>query len=515
MELTADYVIVGSGIAALRAAIELAAEAETVLLTKAASTEGSTAYAQGGIAAAVAAADSPERHAADTMAAGDGLCDADAVRMLTEHAPAHVGELIAWGAGFDREADGTLSLAREGAHSVRRVLHARDATGRELSRVLWRRVSERGGPRVIERAHVTDAVVVDGECHGVRFFDGEGRSSVATASATLLATGGAGQIFRETTNPDVATGDGIAIAYRAGARIADIEFVQFHPTALAHGTGRRFLLSEALRGEGAHLVNEAGEAFLSSSGGDLASRDRVARGIAKEIERTGACVYLTFDGRDPEFVHRRFPLISDACRRAGFDLARDRVPVVPAAHYIMGGVQTDLDGQTSIPGLLAAGEVACTGAHGANRLASNSLLEGLVFGAAAARAMRRRRRRYPPLSVGDLRAKQTTAPAPADLGFCEQDVRELLWQRCGLFRDRQGLLLAGHQCHVWRQALDGTGRNVVTARLESIVTLGELVARAALRREESRGAHCRSDFPERNDIDWSRHATLSIDEDTT
>src|SRR5687767_2432770 len=386
--VSSDFLVIGSGIAGLRAAIALAEAGEVVVLTKAEPAESNTGYAQGGIAAAIGADDSPDLHARDTLAAGDGLCDEDAVRLLVSDGPRYVRELIEWGAAFDREADGRPSLGREGAHSVRRVLHARDATGRELARVLWLRVAAHPRVRVFKDALATDLIVRDGVCRGAVFLEGA-VSRAAEARATLLATGGAGQVFRETTNPSIATGDGIAMAFEAGARGADLEFVQFHPTVLNVEGAPRFLLSEALRGEGAWLVNEAGERFVQryEPAGDLASRDLVARAIVREAERTGSPIYLHLAHLDPDYVHARFPTIAQACHVAGLDLAADRIPVSPAAHYVMGGVETDLDGRTSLPGLLAAGEVACTGVHGANRLASNSLLEGLVFGARAAAAM--------------------------------------------------------------------------------------------------------------------------------
>jgi len=506
-----DFLIIGSGIAALRAAIELGDDGQILVLTKGGAEQGSTAYAQGGIAAAVGDADTAALHAEDTMAAGDGLCRVDAVRVLCERGPRYVRELIGWGARFERGPDGAIALAREGAHAVRRVLHSHDATGRELCRVLWGRVKGYPRIRVLEHAMAVDVIVEDNRCVGARFVDSSERQQVVRASATLLATGGAGQVYKETTNPPVATGDGVAIAYRAGARVADMEFVQFHPTALNIEGFPRFLLSEALRGEGAALVNDAGEHFMArvDPDGDLAPRDRVARGIAREVLRTEGRVYLTLETLDPAFVYERFPIISEACRQAGLDLARDRIPVGPAAHYIMGGVDVDLNGLTSIPGLFAAGEVACSGVHGANRLASNSLLEGLVFGAAAGESMRRwaTSEGRPVMSSSPRASGRTSeprAPAPS-----ESTVRDLMWRDVGLFRDGASLTRALETLDEWAVALDGAAYDSASARLASIVTVGRLIARAALRREESRGAHFRTDFPERNDVDWTRHVTES------
>ena len=510
-DLECDFLIIGSGIAALRAAIELADDGQILMLTKGGAEQGSTAYAQGGIAAAIGDADSPELHAADTTAAGDGLCRAAAVRALTERGPHYVRELIDWGARFERDTGGVIALAREGAHTVRRVLHSHDATGRELCRVLWQRIAGFPQIRVFEHALAVDVLVDDGCCLGAWFVDASGRRRSATAAATLLATGGAGQLFRETTNPPVATGDGVAIAYRAGARVVDMEFVQFHPTALDIEGAPRFLLSEALRGEGAALVNDVGKRFMEQidPDGDLAPRDRVSRAIVREISRTGGRVYLTLETLEPSFVRKRFPTINEACRRAGLDLARDRIPVGPAAHYIMGGVDVDLRGHTSVPGLFAAGEVACSGVHGANRLASNSLLEGLVFGAAAGESMRRRAAQYgrpaaSPSSPSRAVASSTPPPSPS-----EGVVRELMWRDVGLFRDGAGLTSALATLEEWSETLARHAVDATAARFASMVTVGRLIARAALRREESRGGHYRTDFPERDDIDWTRHVTES------
>jgi len=514
VELRADFVIIGSGIAALRAAAELSGAGDTLILTKAGPREGNTGYAQGGIAAAVGPGDSPELHAADTLAAGDGLCDERAVRVLVEHGPRYVRELMAWGARFDRDPDGRPALAIEGAHSARRVLHAHDATGREIGRVLWERASALPGVRTHDHARAIDLVLdgAEGRSLGVRFMTDDGAVGVALAGSVLLATGGAGQVYRETTNPPVATGDGVAMAYRAGAAVTDLEFVQFHPTALDVAGQPRFLLSEALRGEGARLVNTAGEHFMEryDPAGDLASRDRVSRGMAREAARTGQPIFLSLEALDPDYVHERFPLISDACRRAGLDLARDRIPVGPAAHYVMGGVETDLDGRTSVPGLFAAGEVACTGAHGANRLASNSLLEGLVFGARAGIAMRSEGARGARSARGTGSAEGPRNAQEGRTGTVQSsEIRSLMWRDVGLFRDRAGLERAlGVLDSAWStlnarlrdgEPLDGSGWETA-----SILTVGRLIARAALRREESRGGHYRSDFPERDDIHWTR-----------
>jgi L-aspartate oxidase len=512
------FVIVGGGVAGLRAAVELAGAGRVLVLTKGAPAESNTGYAQGGIAAAVGDDDSPALHAADTLRAGDGLCDDEAVRVCVEEGPAYVRELVDWGARFDRDPDGSLSLGREAAHSVRRVLHAADATGREIGRVLWERVRALGSVQTIDHALVTDVLVAGDSAArhaiGVRYFDPDGDAHEVRARATLLATGGAGQVFRETTNPPVATGDGIALAYDAGARVADLEFVQFHPTALNRTGAPRFLISEALRGEGARLVNDRGETFMTRyhPDGDLAPRDVVARGIAREAEQTGGPVSLTLAHLDREFVKRRFPTIWEMCARHGLDLARDPIPVGPAAHYMMGGVDTDVCGRTSIPALYAAGEVACTGLHGANRLASNSLLEGLVFGARAARAMKQAPQAAllkPDRVMADgswlmvAEERDRDARPTGHQPLAVSSVQDLMWRCAGLFRDRDGLSRAA-------AALDAAAAasypaTADGARRRNLTTVARLVAHAALRREESRGGHVRADFPKRDDLHWRIH----------
>ena len=513
MDVRGDFIIVGSGIAGLRAAVELAPAGDIIIITKADPSESNTEYAQGGIAAAIGRDDSPALHARDTMTAGDGLCDERAVQVLCDEGPRYTRELLEWGARFNRDADGEPALATEGAHSVRRVLHAADATGREIGRILWDRITGATRIRVVKNTLAVSAIVEDGRCLGVRFIDAGGEPGRAFGRATLLATGGAGQAYAETTNPEVATGDGVALAYRAGARIADMEFVQFHPTVLDVENAPRFLLSEALRGEGARLVNASGEPFMGRyhPSADLAPRDIVSRSIVLESQRTGAAVFLSLRHLDADEVHRRFPMIAATCLKAGFDLARDLLPVGPAAHYVMGGVETDLDGRTSVPALFAAGEVACTRVHGANRLASNSLLEGLVFGARAGRAM------VGPMRDADLPPpvfRHTAMPAPncATQELSEVDIRDLMWKSAGLFRQRSSLHDALSVLHEQHAALDD--RLAARAPLDhhgwrraSLVTVASLIARAALRREESRGGHFRTDFPARDDLKWRIHVS--------
>jgi L-aspartate oxidase len=509
--LSPDFVVIGSGIAGLRAAIALAPVGRVLILTKAEPTESNTGHAQGGIAVALGEDDSPELHAADTIKAGDGLCDEAAVRVLVEQGPPYVTELVDWGTRFDRDADGRLGRGREAAHTVRRVLHAGDATGREIARVLWTRVSALPSVETSNHALVTELLVEHDRCVGVRFYDQLGFPRDARARATLLATGGAGQVFRHTTNPRVATGDGVALGFHAGARVADLEFVQFHPTALNVPGAPRFLISEALRGDGGRLLNGRGQAFMTRyhPDGDLAPRDVVARSIVREMDMTGGSVFLSLSHLDADYVSRRFPTIADMCRQVGLDLARDPIPVSPAAHYVMGGVDTDQWGRTSLPGLLAAGEVACTGVHGANRLASNSLLEGLVFGARAALAMQQPPAAAP-LGKDRREAPRTLPPSVARSPLTTTEVRDLMWKSVGLFRTREGMedavakLDASYAAH--RDALANARADDGDAWKQfNLVTVARLIARAALRRLESRGAHYRADFPEHDDIHWKAH----------
>jgi L-aspartate oxidase len=526
-----DYIIVGSGIAGLRAAIALAPVGRVLILTKADPSESNTGYAQGGIAAALGPDDSPDRHAADTLKAGDGLCDEQAVRVLVEEGPRYVRELIAWGANFDRDDDGELAFGLEAAHSVRRILHAGDATGRSIGRALWAQVRPLASVSTINHAFVTDLCVVDGQVAGVWFFDQTGARRLGAASAVLLATGGAGQVFSETTNPAVATGDGIALAFNAGARVADLEFVQFHPTALKKAGAPRFLISEALRGEGARLINVHGDTFMTKyhPDGDLAPRDVVARGIAREAKATDGPVYLTLAHLNADRVRRRFPTIATMCQQAGIDIAVDPIPVGPAAHYLMGGVETDVWGRTSLPGLFAAGETACTGVHGANRLASNSLLEGLVFGARAAEAMQQ------PAAANTLRtdrgwiaaadlvrspepsANRAESPGPESLQDAE-GIRALMWRAAGLFRTRQGLTDAADHLRCseaeTKPVMNRSTSNASAWKRFNLLIVARLIARAALRRRESRGGHFREDFPARDDLHWRVHLVDKIEDAT-
>jgi L-aspartate oxidase len=505
--LVTDYLVVGAGVAGLRAAIELASSGEVLILAKDSLQESSSEYAQGGIAAALSDDDEVSLHEEDTIAAGDGLCNREAVRVLVQEGPAAIEELIAWGAEFDREGS-KLLFAREGAHSRRRVLHAHgDSTGREISRTLGRKAASLQGVQFRSFSVITDLLMEDGEvCGAVALDEIAGRVSAIYARAVLLATGGLGRVFSETTNPDVATGDGVAMAFRAGAAVSDIEFIQFHPTALRLPGAPAFLLSEALRGEGAILRNEHGYRFMPDYHpmAELAPRDVVARAILSEVRETNTHhVLLDLTHLPAGFVPRRFPRIYETCLRHGVDLCRQPAPVLPAAHYAMGGVRTDLHGRTSLAGLYAAGEVACTGVHGANRLASNSLLEGMVFGARAGRAMSERR------SV--RRRTAVCLPAPDYPEIDDYHLRRLATETCGLTRDAAGLRSAiENLCAVRRRAMEKPVRRLL--ELRSLHTVLLLIARCALAREESRGGHYRSDFPEKRP-EFQKHSFIQKDLD--
>jgi L-aspartate oxidase len=501
--MTTDFLVVGAGVAGLRAAIELSSAGQVLVVAKDSLRESSSEYAQGGIAVALSDDDEVELHEQDTLAAGDGLCDGAAVRTLVEEGPDAIQQLIQWGAEFDREGL-RLSFGREGAHSRNRILHAHgDSTGREISRTLYKKASSLKNIRFSSFSAVTDLIVKDGAVAGAVACDASTRHSVLIhARATLLATGGLGRVFRETTNPDVATGDGVAVAWRAGAEISDIEFVQFHPTALHIEGAPRFLLSEALRGEGARLRNAKGERFMERYHElkELAPRDVVSRAIVSEMRKTGAAhVFLDLTHLDAAFVRQRFPRIYETCLRYGVDIAKEPVPAHPAAHYAMGGVRTDLEGRTSLPRLYAAGEAASTGVHGANRLASNSLLEGVVFGARAGARMREEAA-WPLVETG-------ARHEPLFPSIAESALRTLAWEKCGIVRCGVALREACERLEEGAPvSRPNAGRELYEVRNMHAVAL--LIARCALAREESRGGHYRTDHPEKR-AEFQKHSVVS------
>ena len=492
------FLVVGSGVAGLHTAWRASAEGDVMVLTKRSLFDSATAYAQGGIAAALGAGDSPELHRQDTLAAGAALCDAKAVEVLVEEGPARVRELATAGARFDLEPGGNFRLGREAAHSRRRIVHAQgDQTGAEVARTLIRRVKESESIKVLEKARILDLIVRDGVTFGVKAAVA-GKPVEIIADATVLATGGCGQVYRYTTNPQVATGDGYAIAHRVGARLADMEFVQFHPTALDTSENPLQLISEAVRGEGATLLNEEGERFMLKRHrlAELAPRDVVAREIFRE-KAGGRRVWLDARMLGPVF-EERFPGIFAICRARGVDPSRDLIPVTPAAHYMMGGIVTDLRGRSSLTRLYACGEVSRTGVHGANRLASNSLLEGLVFAERVARDMIDAKK--PP---GAPRRKTWEVPVLRDRGAAQvaaDAIRQVMWDHCGIDRSARGLRLGLAKLAEIESRLPGGATEEANMAQTSL-----LIADAALLRKESRGGHYRSDFP-RAKRKWSgRH----------
>lgn len=488
----ARVIVVGSGIAGLTTALSAATSHEVVLVTKSTLGQSNTRYAQGGIAGVMFADDTVEAHIADTLAAGAGLCDEEAVRVLCTEGPERIRELIALGVEFDRTGT-DFARGREAAHSYPRVLHAGgDATGARIEAALVARIRE-SGAAILEDTFLVDLVLSAGRITGVRLRLADGTERTLDADAVVLATGGAGHLYPYTTNPSVATGDGAAAALRAGAALADLEFYQFHPTALT--TSDRFLVSEAVRGDGAVLRNADGHRFLDAVHPDaeLAPRDVVARGIASEMAAQGGLpVVLDATALGVEYLAERFPVIDRAVRASGIDWSRDFVPVSPAAHYWMGGVVTDLRGRTTIPGLYAVGEVARTGVHGSNRLASNSLLEGAVFGARAAGALDTDAGAWPVDSVpATPRALDPDPDAPA---FSRDALQHLMWDDAGLLRNGAGLQSAARVLDAWT-ARDLPADSIRSLEDRNLLALGRELVLAALARTESVGAHARSDSP--------------------
>jgi L-aspartate oxidase len=516
-----DFIVLGGGIAGMRAAIELSQGGRVLVLTKDDLYESSTEYAQGGIAAALSEDDEVTLHLHDTLLAGDGLCREEAVRVLVEDGPQQIHQLIDWGMHFDR--NGTkLAFTREGAHSRSRILHAHgDSTGSEILRALMAKARTIHSIQLLSHTFATDLAMEDGNVRGVNYIDAKSPEvKFIPAHAVLLATGGLGHVYKETTNPSMACGDGMAMAYRAGATLSDMEFVQFHPTALFVKGAPRFLLSEALRGEGAQLRNLMLERFMPRyhEAAELAPRDVVARAIVREIHKTRAeFVYLDLTGLDPEHVKRRFPRIVSTCLQYNIDITTDLVPVRPAAHYSMGGVATDLLGAASLPGLFAAGEVASTGVHGANRLASNSLLEGLVFGARAATAMLNNHVPAPFPTPKLAPRADTSQPAaaaaqatssPFDPQSAIEEARSILWDKVAIIRDGKHLSEAIKRLsELCPPAMAQRSRAAYEAN--NILTVAPIIARCALAREESRGAHYRSDFPLKDETHSPRHSYIT------
>jgi L-aspartate oxidase len=527
LQLQVDFLVMGAGVAGLRAAVELARHGDVLVVTKESLAESNTHYAQGGIAVAMEGEKDVALHLEDTVNAGDGIVHRPAAAALVAEGPLRVAELIEWGAAFDRAADrdgGQLLRTREGAHSLPRILHANgDATGAEISRSLVAFARAHKRIQFAEWTMVTGLVVADGRVVGADLAGaaplGYGRLHRVSARAVLIASGGAGQVYSDTTNPTVATGDGIALAARAGAELADMEFYQFHPTALSLPGVPRFLISEALRGEGAYLRNSRGERFMERYHPqlELAPRDVVARAIAREgiSAEPGQTRVVHLDMRHVTGIdlHQRFPGISAFLVQHGLDLSRDLIPVRPAAHYLMGGIRSDLVGRTTLPGLYAAGEAACTGVHGANRLASNSLLEGLVFGARAAQS----------ILADDLPLVSAEAPPEAPIPFTAEedaavekliaDLQAAMWNYAGLLRQEPSLLEGFAVQRECANALQKLVRQRKGSRrlgeAQALSSVSHAILQAALARTESRGAHFRNDYPHRDDARFLKHSVLN------
>jgi L-aspartate oxidase len=521
-----DFLVLGGGVAGLSFALQAAEHGSVAVLTKRARQEGNTQYAQGGIAAVLSKTDSFETHIEDTLTAGAGLCNRAAVEVTVQEGPGRVRELVALGAEFDRREDDQFDLTREGGHTQRRIVHSRDITGREVERALLAACDERKAITFIQNTAAIDFVMdrtaphgAQGRCVGVYALQANGQIDTFLGKATVLATGGAGKVYLYTTNPDVATGDGVAMAYRAGARIANMEFYQFHPTCLFHPEAKNFLISEALRGEGGKLRLRDGETFMERyhALGALAPRDVVSKAIDTELKRTGdECVFLDMTHLGRGFLMQRFPNIFATCREFGIDMAVQPIPVVPAAHFQCGGVVTDLQGRSSLSGLYAIGEVAHTGLHGGNRLASNSLLEGLVFGHRAAATASEELRQAPPLRV-EAPAWDSGAAVDSDeavlVSHNWEEIRRLMWNYVGIVRTGKRLTRARRRLELLREEIREyywrfkVTRDVI--ELRNIADVALLVVECATRRKESRGCHYNLDYPSRDDHNWVQDTMLS------
>ncbi len=509
-----DYVIIGSGIAGLMSAIHLAPFGRVGILTKKDRAESNTNYAQGGIACVMTSDDNFEEHVRDTLIAGDGLCNENVVRKIISAGPARIAELESFGLKFAEKTGAGYDLGREGGHSRRRVLHCGDITGREVEQILLNRIRSEQSVTVMEHCMVIDLITTSwlntggtNRAVGGYFLNTlTGAIAAFRAPHTILATGGGGKVYLYTSNPDIATGDGIALAWRAGLPIKNMEFIQFHPTCLYHPEAKSFLISEAVRGEGAILVNDRGESFMEHHDprASLAPRDIVARAIDREMKASGSrCVYLDIRAKGAAFLQKRFPNIYQTCQRFGIDMARNLIPVVPAAHYFCGGVEADVDGHTALPGLYACGEAACTGLHGANRLASNSLLEALVCAHAMAEKLRNADRTPPAYAIPTW---ESGSAVPSDEAIVIthnwNEVRTSMWDYVGIVRTNKRLERAGRRISNLREEIRQYYFDyLVTAgllELRNIAAVAELIIRSARQRRESRGLHYTLDYPQKD-----------------
>jgi len=507
-----DFLVIGSGIAGLNFALKTVEFGTVTIVTKKKIMESNTNLAQGGIAAAISEDDTFRMHVEDTLRAGCGLSNRDAVEILVENGPKEIQSLISYGAKFDTEND-ELHLSREAGHSKYRIVHSGDTTGREIERVLTKRVREKRDIEVLQNCFAMDIIVKDSRCYGASVLDIKNKEIVDISSrGTILSTGGVGYVYQNTTNPEIATGDGIAMAFRGGARVEDMEFVQFHPTTLNKFGATHFLISETFRGEGAILVNEKGERFMAKydAMGELAPRDIVSRATFNELKK--GSVYLDIRHKGKSFILKRFPMINKMCLKYGIDITKDLVPVSPAAHYICGGIKTNEYGETSIQNLLAFGECACTGVHGANRLASNSLLESVVFS-----------------SLGAVKAKDLLknelkmSKLPKEVTFnnmngqtlenLKDDLRKAMWDNVGIIRNEENLKLMLTKLTQFEKRIhelneNGEKANAQFLELKNMLTVSKLITQAASMRKESRGTHYREDYPRTDNKNWLKHICL-------
>ncbi|NLB51418.1 MAG: L-aspartate oxidase [Syntrophomonadaceae bacterium] len=511
-----DFLVAGGGIAGLFTALKASQYGKVTVLTKKTIKDSNTGLAQGGIAAAVHEEDSPFLHLEDTLEAGADLCNIEAVDVLVREGPARVRELIAAGASFDMK-DGAISLAREGAHSRPRILHAADATGEAIRIALVKQCEKNSDITIVEDQFLVDILTdcTQKECYGVHVYDTVRQNFVIYAArATIIATGGLGQLYKHTTNPAVATADGMAACYRAGCKLTDMEFIQFHPTVFYSNDSQRFLISEAVRGEGGQLYNIRGERFMEKYHPllELAARDIVSRAILSETVRTDSDFVLLDMSKIPRVEHR-FPNIYHTCLSKGIDLKKEMVPVSPAAHYMMGGIHTNVNGETGIYGLFAAGEAACTGVHGANRLASNSLLEGIVFGQRIVdnfeQILYRRNIGVNEIfshfdEEGFLKAQDNTIAPQEAKGL----LKDIMWEHAGILRNETGLLKANHELQKIYTSLSFAGEYTDYYEAINMLTVARIIIQAAIGRTESRGAHYRTDYPQRDNLRWLRHTSF-------
>ncbi len=518
-----DFLVIGSGSAGLRAAIEANRHGDVVLITKGALQESSTRYAQGGIAVAMSEDDEIGFHVEDTLKAGVGLCNEIAVQIMVEEGIERVSELIQWGANFDKEGE-TLGFTQEAAHQRRRIVHRGDATGAETTQVLVTHLKKQKRIQVIEHAFAVDFMTQDNTCYGVAALI-DSTLHCIFAKATILAAGGLGRIYQCTSNPEVATGDGFALAWRAGCEMMDMEFVQFHPTTLFLMGAPHFLISEALRGEGGTLISGRGERFMGKYHEleELAPRDVVSRANLSEMELTDSpCVYLDITHLSPNFIQNRFPTIYHTCNQYGIDITTDLIPVRPGAHFMMGGVRTNMNAETGIRGLTACGEVACTGVHGANRLASNSLLECIVFGTRAGKAAAKYAGKLDTQVHASVRIQSNdesesssdkfndTSNPSVDINTAQEMIRELMWRHAGILRNGGDLKKVADALAPLDQSI--SGNQIEALELQNMLEVARLITRIAIARTESRGGHYREDYSERDDTNWRKHLVVRRNE---